>query len=167
MTPGHSAALVRQSFRNADAEKHPRGGLEVLSGRFSRGCLPRAEAPTPQSLRRGHSMAVNRLQDAGAPKRSEGGLGCSVFALRARAECPRPLQATPLQSQRNRFLIRKSWLEKNNRLLFFILLILLHVYMQVQFRDRSQAAIILGARVIMRIRSPYSLFRGCCCRRNS
>jgi hypothetical protein len=82
-----SAALVRQSFRNADAEKRPRGGLEVLSGRIYRQCLPRAEAPTPQSLRRGHSMAVNRLQDAGAPKRSEGGLGCSVFALRATAKC--------------------------------------------------------------------------------
>jgi hypothetical protein len=29
-----SAALVRQSFWNADGEKRPRGGLEVLSGRF-------------------------------------------------------------------------------------------------------------------------------------
>jgi hypothetical protein len=39
-----SDALVRQSFRNAVGERRPRGGLEVLSGRFSRGCLPRAEA---------------------------------------------------------------------------------------------------------------------------
>jgi hypothetical protein len=38
--------------------------------------VPRPEGPTPQSLRRG-----TRFQDAGAPKRSEGGLGCSVFAL--------------------------------------------------------------------------------------
>jgi len=41
--------------------------------------VPRAEAPTPQSLRRGI-----RFQDTGEPKRSEGGLGYSLFALRAR-----------------------------------------------------------------------------------
>jgi len=29
-----SDALVRQSFRNTNAEKRPRNGLEVLSGRF-------------------------------------------------------------------------------------------------------------------------------------
>jgi hypothetical protein len=39
-----SDAPVRQSFRNADAEKRPRGGLEVLSGRIYRRCFPRAEA---------------------------------------------------------------------------------------------------------------------------
>jgi len=63
-----SAALVRQSF-GADGEKRPRGGLDVLSGRIYRRCFPRAEA-----------------------------LGCSVFALRATAECPnstRALLATP------------------------------------------------------------------------
>jgi hypothetical protein len=37
-----SAALVRQSFRNTDAEKRPRGGLEVLSGRFFCGCRSQA-----------------------------------------------------------------------------------------------------------------------------
>ena len=39
-----SAALVRQSFRNTDAEKRPRGGLEVLSGRFSLGPFPGLKA---------------------------------------------------------------------------------------------------------------------------
>ena len=80
--------------------------------------LPRAKAPTPQSLRRG-----TRFQDTGAPKRSEGGLGYSVFALRAMAECPnskarclqhpetRELQATPLQSLLRNFggLPRVGW----------------------------------------------------------
>jgi hypothetical protein len=55
----------------------------ALSGRIYRRCFPRAEAPTPQSLRRG-----TRFQDTGAPKRSEGGLGCCLLALRAIAECP-------------------------------------------------------------------------------
>ena len=35
ITPPHTAALVRQSFRNTNAEKRPRGGLELLSGRLS------------------------------------------------------------------------------------------------------------------------------------
>ena len=39
-----SAALVRQSSRNTDAEKRPRGGLEVLSGRFSLGTFPGLKA---------------------------------------------------------------------------------------------------------------------------
>jgi hypothetical protein len=41
-----SAALVRRSFRNADGEKRPRRGLEVLSGRFSGRRLP-----SPESIR--------------------------------------------------------------------------------------------------------------------
>ena len=88
------------------------GGRPPFQGDSLSVRLPRAEAPTPQSdstelaevLRRGM-----RFQDTGAPKRSEGGLGCFVFALRAMAECSnsrgrcfqhpetRELRTTPLQ----------------------------------------------------------------------
>ena len=40
-----STALVRQSCRNADAERRLRRGLEVLSGRFSLGPFPGLKAP--------------------------------------------------------------------------------------------------------------------------
>ena len=36
---GGLLALVRQSFRNADGEKRPRSGLEVLSGRVAEGLV--------------------------------------------------------------------------------------------------------------------------------
>jgi hypothetical protein len=46
-TPRHyfwHAPLVRQSFQNAHGEKRPRGGLKVLSGRFSLGTFPGLKA---------------------------------------------------------------------------------------------------------------------------
>jgi len=66
-----------------------------FQGDFLSVSLPRPEGPTPQSdstelaevLRRDRSMPVNRLQDSGAPQRSEGGLGYSLFVLRAMAKC--------------------------------------------------------------------------------
>jgi hypothetical protein len=47
----YSDALVRQSFRNTDAEKRPRGGRRCFQGDFVVGAVPRAEAPGLFSLR--------------------------------------------------------------------------------------------------------------------
>ena len=66
---------MRQSFRNTDAEKRPRGGLEMLSGRFSLGPFPGLKAWailfSPFGLQNPKLHTISRGQAATSPQNTD------------------------------------------------------------------------------------------------